>query len=166
MTQVVVEGFGWVYIVVLLDWCTQTIVGYYAGMQGAARHWLAALDMAVNRQLAVGARGQGLALMSDDGGQPPAAAFMRACAPLGIHPAFASDHSPKGNADTERLTRTLTEGRLWLREWTCPSELMAALTAWLITYNEPYLHSALGYKRPKQCERDHDSSPSPLFLGA
>jgi putative transposase len=166
MTKVVVEGFGWVYIVVILDWYTKKIVGYYAGMQCAARHWLAALDMAVNRQCAVGARGQGLSLMSDNGCQPTAAVFMRACATLEIHQAFTRDNNPKGNADTERFMRTLKEECLWLREWTCPFELTTALEAWIITYNEQYLHSALGYKTPKQFERDHYSSPSPPFLAA
>lgn len=30
MTKLLVEGFGWVYIVVVLDWYTKKIVGYYA----------------------------------------------------------------------------------------------------------------------------------------
>ena len=33
MTKVMAEGFGWMYIVVVLDWYTKKIVGYYAGMQ-------------------------------------------------------------------------------------------------------------------------------------
>ena len=33
MTKVLVEGFGWVYIVVVLDWYTKMIVGYYAGLR-------------------------------------------------------------------------------------------------------------------------------------
>lgn len=28
MTKVLVEGFGWVYIVIVLDWYTKKIVGY------------------------------------------------------------------------------------------------------------------------------------------
>ena len=57
MTKVLVEGFGWVYIVVVLDWYTKKIVGYYAGLRCTAQQWLAALDMAVNRQFPDGARG-------------------------------------------------------------------------------------------------------------
>jgi len=33
MTKVMVSGFGWMYIAVVLDWYTKKIVGYYAGMQ-------------------------------------------------------------------------------------------------------------------------------------
>jgi putative transposase len=40
MTKVLVAGFGWVYIVIVLDWYTKKIVGYYAGTPCTARHWL------------------------------------------------------------------------------------------------------------------------------
>ena len=105
MTKILVEDFGWVYIVVVLDWYTQKIVGYYAGTPCTARHWLAALDMAVNRQFPAGARDQGLSVMSDNGCQPTALAFMKACSTLGIQQAFTSYNNPKGNADTERVMR-------------------------------------------------------------
>jgi transposase InsO family protein len=95
MTKVLVQGFGWVYIVVILDWYTKKIVGYYAGIQCHATHWLAALEMAVNRQFPAGARGQGLSLMSDNGCQPTSRAFMEACSTLDIHQAFTGYNNPK-----------------------------------------------------------------------
>jgi putative transposase len=166
MTKVMVEGFGWVYIVLVLDWYTKKIVGYYAGMPCTARHWLEALDMAVNCQLPAGARGQGVSLMSDNGCQPTSLAFMRACAMLEIHQAFTSYNNPKGNADTERCMRTLKEECLWLHEWTCPFVLVRALKAWIDDYNEHYLHSALGYKTPRQVERDYYARHSTPFVAA
>jgi putative transposase len=166
MTKVMVEGFGWMYIVLVLDWYTKKIVGYYAGSPCTAKHWLAALDMAVTRQCPDGARGQGLCLMSDNGSQPTSLAFMQACATLGIHQAFTSYHNPKGNADTERVIRTLKEECLWLREWTCPFMLIRALGDWIADYNEHYLHSSLGYKAPSQFERAYHSSHSPPFVAA
>jgi putative transposase len=166
MTKVLVQGFGWVYIVVILDWYTKKLVGYYVGVQCSAKHWLAALDMAVNCQFPEGARGQGLSLMSDNGCQPTSLAFMEACGTLGIHQAFTSYNNPKGNADTERVIRTLKEECLWLRDWTCPFELLQALEAWVADYNEHYLHSTLGYKPPAQFERDYYRSHGPPFLAA
>jgi putative transposase len=136
MTKVLVEGCGWVYIVVVLDWYTKMIVGYYAGGRCTAQHWLSALDMAVNRQLPHGARGPGLSLMSDNGCQPTAIAFMDACSTLGIQQAFTSNNNPKGHADTERVMRTLKEECLWLNEWTSPFELTRALAAWVAYDNE------------------------------
>ena len=33
MTKVMVSGFGWMYVAMVLDWYTKKIVGYYSGMQ-------------------------------------------------------------------------------------------------------------------------------------
>jgi putative transposase len=166
MTKVLVQGFGWVYIVVVLDWYTKTIVGHYTGIRCTAQHWLLALDMAVNRQFPEGGQGQGLSLMSDNGCQPTSTAFMRACRTLGIQQAFTSYNNPKGNADTERMIRTLKEECLWLQEWTCPFILASALERWIDDYNEHYLHSALGYKTPRQFAREYQHSQRTPFVAA
>lgn len=166
MTKVLVEGFGWVYSVLVLDWYTTKIVGDYAGTRCTPSHWLAALDMAVNRQFPHGVSAQELSLMSDNGCQPTSLAFMKACAALEIHRAFTSYNHPKGHADTERAMRTLREECLWLREWTCPIALVSTLEAWIAYYNEQYLHSALGYKPPSQYEREYYSRHSPPFAAA
>jgi putative transposase len=166
MTKVAVEGFGWLYIVLVLDWYTKKIVGYYAGIPCTARPWLAALDMAVNRQFPEGVREQSLSLMSDNGCQPTSLAFMKACHTLGIQQAFTSDNNPKGKADTERMMRTLKEECLWLSEWTSPFALMRALEGWIADYNEHYLHSALGYQSPRQFERHYHLSHGTQFAAA
>jgi transposase InsO family protein len=155
MTKVMVEPLGWVYVVIVLDWYTKKIVGYYADLQAKTAHWLVALDHAVQRQFPQGSRDQGLYLMSDNGCQPTSMAFTRTCATLGITQAFTSYNNPKGNADTERLMRTLKEELLWLREWTSARELERALAAWVDWYNTRYLHSALGYRTPCQVEQQH-----------
>jgi hypothetical protein len=60
MTKVMIDGFGWVYLVVVLDWHTKKVVGHYAGLQARAWHWLVALNRAVNRQFSDGIEGQSL----------------------------------------------------------------------------------------------------------
>jgi putative transposase len=155
MTKVMVEGFGWMYIVVVLDWYTKKIVGHYAGVQCTSRHWLEALDIAVNNQFPEGARGNNLSLMSDNGCQPTAISFMKSCRNLDINQAFTSYNNPKGNADTERFIRTMKEELLWLREWDNPFELVNDLKEWLDSYNHNYLHSALRYRTPLQAETDY-----------
>jgi transposase InsO family protein len=166
LTKILVEGFGWVYIVLVLDWYTKKIVGYDAGVPCTARHWLAALDMAVNRQYPEGARDQGLALMSDNGCQPTALAFMKAGNTLGIQQAFTRDNNPTGNADTERMMRPLNEECLWLQEWANPFVLISALDRWIADYNEHYLHSSLGDQSPRQFERHYHLSHGTPFLAA
>lgn len=104
--------------------------------------------------------------MCDNGGQPTSLAFMEACSTLGIRQAFTSDNNPKGNADTERVMRTLKEECSWLQEWTSPFELIQALERWIGNDNEHYLHSALGYKPPRQFEREYHTSHSPPFVAA
>ena len=166
MTKVMVQGFGWMYITVVLDWYTKKIVGYYAGMECKSRHWLEALDMAVNRQLRDGAREHSVFLMSDNGSQPTSMSFMKACRDMGINQAFTSYNNPKGNADTERVFRTMKEELIWLREWTSPFTLVDALSNWIQYYNSAYLHSALGYKPPNKFEEEYCISQDTLLVTA
>jgi putative transposase len=91
------------------------------------KHWLEVLDMALNRQFPTGVHGKQLFLMSDNGSQPTSVGFMKACRELDINQAFTSYNNPKGNADTERMFRTMKEELIWLREWTSPFELVNAL---------------------------------------
>jgi transposase InsO family protein len=121
MTKVMLEGFGWVYVVIVSDWYTKKIVGHYAGLQSKAWHWLYDVNKPVNRQFPDGVRGHNLSLLSDNGCQPTATSFMAACHALGIHQACSSDNNPKGNADTERFMRPLKEEFLGLKEWTSPT---------------------------------------------
>lgn len=156
MTKVLVESFGWVYVVLVLDWFTKKIVGHTVGLRSTSRDWLEALDEAVNRQFPKGIReGEEVSLMCDNGSQPTSLVFMETCAILGIHQAFTSYNNPRGNADTERMMRTLKEECLWLREWTSPFELACELSAWIEHYNAHYLHSTLGYKSPSRFELEH-----------
>jgi len=162
MAKVMVEPLGWMYVVIVVDWYTIKIVGHYVGLQAKTSQWLAALDSAVQRQFPLASRDHGLHLMSDNGFQPTAVAFLKACANLGITQAFTTYNNHKGNADTEHLMRTLKEELIWLREWTSPLELEQALVAWITWYNTRYLHSALGYRTP--CQLEQQLSRSTQFV--
>jgi transposase InsO family protein len=155
MTKVMIEGCGWVYLVVVLDWHSRKVVGHDAGLQARAWHWLVALNRAVNRQFPGGIEGQNLNLMADNGCQPTSLAVMRVCAAIGVRQAFTSYSNPKGNAEIERFLRTLKEELVWLREWTSPAACFAALDRWLADANATYLHSALGYRAPDAVEAEH-----------
>jgi transposase InsO family protein len=50
---------------------------------------------------------QGLSFMSDDGCQSTSRAFMEACNALAVEQVLTSYNNSKGNADTERVMRTL-----------------------------------------------------------
>lgn len=154
MTKVLVNGWGWVYVVVVLDWYTKKILGYHIGLQARAKHWLEAVEMAVNAACPNGARGVGIKLMSDNGSQPTAISFMRECDVLDIEQAFTSYNNPKGNADTERVMRTLKEEFFWQKDWDDVFELTDKFKEFVAKdYNEEYPHSTLKYLSPNEFER-------------
>jgi len=165
MTKVMTET-GWVYVVIVLDWYTKQIVGYHAGIRATSRDWLEALDRGVNRQFPHGVRGHHLHLMSDNGSQPTSIRFMKISAHLGISQAFTSYNNPKGNADTERMIRTMKEELFWLREWSSVGELTGEVNRWIDWYNEHYLHSALGYRTPNQAEKTYNFDQETLLQTA
>lgn len=69
--------------------------------------------------------------------------------------AFTSYSNPKGNADTERLMRTLKAELVWINEFTSPSIFLEALDTWPDAYNANYLHSSLGYRSPEVFEAEY-----------
>ena len=154
MTKVITDE-GWAFVVVVNDWFTKKILGTFTGSRSQAADWLEALDQAVCRQFPGGIKESGveeLNLMSDNGSQPTSLRFMQAATQLGIQQAFTAYSNPKGNADTERLIRTLKEELLWLREWITVEEVARAVKEFAPKFNAEYLHSALGYKTPDEFE--------------
>ena len=165
MTKVITDS-GWVYVVIVLDWYSKKIVGHYSGRQATSGHWLEALEMGLNGQFPDGVRGHDLHLMSDNGSQPTSLRFMKACSSLKVDQTFTSYNNPKGNADTERMMRTLKEELFWLREWPGETELTKELDRWIEYYNESYLHSALGYRPPNKVEEIYNLSRKTLLKSA
>jgi len=154
MTKVMTDS-GWVYVVIVLDWYTKKIVGHYSGIRARSREWLEALESGLNREFPGGVRGNGLKLMSDNGSQPTSLSFMKACSNLEVQQAFTSYNNPKGNADTERMIRTMKEELIWLREWENEREVSCELDNWIDYYNNNYLHSTHGYRTPIQAQEDY-----------
>lgn len=153
MTKVKINGFGYMYIVFVIDWYTKKIVGYHAHYQSKSADWITALDRAINKQFKDGIRGNQLYLMSDNGCQPTSTSFMQYCGILGVKQAFTAYANPKGNADTERLMRTFKEEIIWPYEWHDSIKFKDKLDEWVLFYNEQYPHSALGYIPPLKFEQ-------------
>jgi len=154
MTKVLSKT-GWVYVVIVLDWYTKKIAGHYSGKQARTKEWLEALNKALNKEYPQGVRGNNLKLISDNGTQPTSLTFIKTCSNLDIKQIFTSYNNPKGNADTERMIRTMKEELFWLREWENERELSLELERWVEYYNKSYLHSALGYRTPAQAGREY-----------
>jgi len=154
MTKVMVTGWGWLYLHVILDWFTKKIVGYNLSLQSKTRQWLEALEKAVSEQFPYGIRDEKpLLLVSDNGSQPTSVGFMAACSVLEIKQIFASYENPKGNADTERVIRTIKEDLVWPNEFATVFELQDALDKWVYDYNTDFPHSSIGHKTPCEFEQ-------------
>lgn len=154
MTKFMVEGIGWIYLVVVLDWYTRKIVGYHIDLRSKTADWLQALDQAVNQQFPDGVRNHNLHLMSDNGSQPTSISFMKACGILQIEQAFTSYNNPKGNANTERVILTLKQESIWINEWNSLDQVQADIAKCIYEYNYLNPHSALNYLSPVEFETE------------
>ena len=104
--------------------------------------------------------------MRDHGCQPTSQAFMAACRTWGIPQALTSNNHPKGHAEPERIMRTFKEECLWRQEWTSPFELGRAPGTGSDASNHHDLHSALGYRTPREVEMEDHHSHSTRFVAA
>jgi transposase InsO family protein len=155
MTKVMVDGVGWRYLVIMLDWYTKRIVAWGLSDRSRSKEWQGVVEQAVNELFPNGVRdAEGVKLVSDNGCQPTSERFMAACRTLGMEQVFTSYNNPRGNADTERVIRTMKEDLIWLREWRDPQELLVEIGKWVERYNTDYPHSALRYRTPYEFERD------------
>lgn len=151
MTKFLLGSLGWCYLIVVLDWYTKEIVGWNLSLRAKTSEWKEALDGALCEKFPWGVRRQGLNLVSDNGSQPTSAAFMRDTAELGINQIFCSYDNPRGNAETERVIRTIKEEVLWLNDFGSFEEARVTIGAWIREdYNRLYVHSALGYRSPAE----------------
>ena len=155
MTKIMIPVFGWVYLHVVIDWGTKKLLSCHLSLTSKSGDWIAALNEAVNLQFPNGIREaeNRPQLVSDHGSQPTSGAFFKACSELGIRQIFASYNNPKGNADTERVIRTIKEDLVWIREFDSVAAFEAALKMWQKAYNEDFPHSSLGYMTPYEYER-------------
>ncbi|MFN3740602.1 MAG: integrase core domain-containing protein, partial [Thermodesulfovibrionales bacterium] len=75
---------------------------------------------------------------------------MKDMATLSIEQIFTSYDNPKGNADTERVMRTIKEEIIWVNEFSSLEEAKERIGKWIeVDYNKLYVHSELGYVSPQ-----------------
>jgi putative transposase len=149
-------GSGWAYLHVVIDWYTKKIVGWSVERTSHTRDWIAALNMAVNAQFPDGIRESGtLMLVSDNGCQPTSNSYANTCNSLNIKQIFTCFANPKGNADTERVMRTIKEDLAYINEYQSVTEFRVAFGVWVGKYNYEFPHSAIKYRTPYQMEREY-----------
>jgi transposase InsO family protein len=152
MTKVKIHGWGWVYVHIVLDWFTKEIISHHVSLTSKTIDWIEALNLAVNTRFPMGIfskRGKPK-LISDNGCQPTSEHFMKTCSELKIKQIFTTFNNPKGNADTERVFRTMKEDCVWINEWSDPFQFQLDLQAWIHSYNSDFPHQSLAYETPAQ----------------
>ena len=163
MTKIKITPWGWLYLCIVLDWCTKEIIGYSLGIQSKTDDWLNAVEAAVNNRFPGGIReylkNNELFLISDNGCQPTSQRFMMSCSLLGIKQIFTTWSNPKGNSDTERVMRTLKEDLVWTYDWDNPFAFAEALHKWIGDYNTDYPHQALNNMTPRQYYDSFNKEP-------
>ncbi len=80
--------------------------------------------------------------------------FINSCTTLKINQAFTSYNNPKGNANTERVIRTLKEDCVWINEWDTLQKAIKDIEKWIYHYNYFYPHSAINYLSPIEFENN------------
>jgi putative transposase len=153
MTKINIGSWGWMYLVIIIDWHTKEIIGHCLSMQSKTDQWLEALHEAVDKRFPHGIRDtmeEQLHLVSDNGCQPSSQRYIKECGVLGINQIFTSWSNPRGNADTERVLRTLKEDLVWCHDWDNPFDFQAALKDWINRYNRDFPHQTLNYMTPEQ----------------
>jgi len=73
---------------------------------------------------------------------------------MGLHQIFTSFCNPKGNADTERVIRTMKEDLIWINEWDSFEHLKEAIEDWVKDYNLDFPHSSLKQMTPYEYEKN------------
>lgn len=156
MTKVMIALYGWLYLVIVLDWHTKKIVGYSISTKSKTNDWLNALNNACDNQFPNGilSKEQNLYLISDNGSQPTSHKYMQACSVMEIKQIFASYNNPKGNADTERVMRTIKEGFVWSRDFLSPEDFIDQFKQWVEDYNNDYPHSSINHQTPCEFEKE------------
>ena len=153
-TKFWINGFGWINLIIVIDWYTKEILGHEISLRNKSIQWITALQEALFNGYPEGAKDKGIKLVSDHGSQPTSRSFMKFCSELGIKQIFASYNNPKGNAETERMIRTIKEEVIWVHEFESLEEAKEKIKEFIEFYNREYPHSAIGYKSPSMCFRE------------
>jgi len=150
MTKTYLNGYGWLYIMAIIDRYDRSIVGYEINSRARATEWLKAFDKAVKNRFPNGTRDQGLILQVDNGCQPTSNTFIKEMAVCDVTLLYSAYATPEHNAHIERFFRTLKEEEIYYNLYETYNEAITSIEAYIDFYNNNRIHSALGYLTPAE----------------
>ena len=141
------------------DRYTKEIIGYFVSSTSQTSDCKMALNHAINVRFPNGILTANFqpCLISDNGCQPTAMAFMKACSELKSKPIFATWNNPTGNADTKRVFLAMKEDLVWTNDWDLPFQFQHDLEHWTHDDNTDYPHQSLQYQTPCQMMAHHSA---------
>ena len=152
-TQFMLVSGRALYLMVVLDIFTRTIVGWHLSTRCRTKEWLTALDNSLVAEFPEGVRGHDLILRTDNGCQPTSKAFLNTLDTLDITPEWTGYNSPKQNAHVERVIGTLKADWLWIEECENFDEAKVLVTRAVEEYNSEHPHSSLAFLSPNEYRR-------------
>jgi len=166
MTKIKIGSWGWYYLVIVLDCYSKEIIGYRLSLQSKSTDWQEALEQAVQKRFSSGIRDslrETLYLVSYNGCQPTSLSYMKCCASLGIKQITTCWSSPEGNADIERVIKTLKRDLIWPHDGDHHFDFQRTLGRWIDNYNQDFRHQALGYRTPCEYYREYIKNKEPIL---
>lgn len=146
-----------VYLAVILDKWSRRIVGWALDRTLAARLAVTALQ----RAIAARRPKPGLVHHSDRGIQYASADYVAVLNEHQMTPSMSRPANPYDNATCESFMKTLKQEEIYCREYRDLEDLETHLEEFLDRYyNQRRLHSALGYRTPKEFEDECGDPPS------
>jgi transposase InsO family protein len=140
---------GWCHLTAVIDRFDREIVGWRLSGSGKAQIAASALEDGLRRR-SFWLGKKHLTLRSDNGLVFGAKAFVNVVNRYGVEQEYITPYSPEQNEMIERFFRRLKEECIWLNRFQSRDEAFRKLADWIDFYNNERVHSALGYKAPKE----------------
>ncbi len=142
---------GQVYVNAVLDCADRECNGLNVSPRNDAREAAWALEDALIRRFGALPRRDAEVVLRTDNALVYASELYRELAKsYGLHQEFILPHTPEQNGVAESFMGTLKLECVWQHRFETYDEARAAITAWVLHYNESRPHSQLGYLPPAE----------------